>query len=130
MMQAECCPCCFAKPAKQRLPITVLRINILKSTACFEAGHGFDALCKGLCFLLWVTEVRNTAFVLTLSSVLPSSVVVKACQLPVHYTRICLLTWFIRWCCREWSLWIEICLTAIKVLKQKCFWGKVNTWQH
>lgn len=76
---------------------------------------------KVLCFLLWITEVINTAFVLTLSSVLPSSWVVKACQLREHYTQMCLLTWFNGWCCREWSLWIEICLTAIKVLKQKCF---------
>lgn len=110
--------------------IIVPSISNHMSTASFEAGLDFDSLFKMLCFRLWITEVISTAFMLTLSSVLPSSLVVKACQLRVHYTRVCLLTWFNGCCCREWSLWIEICLTAVEVLKQKCFFSKVNTWQH
>lgn len=114
----------------KRAQIIALSINIYVWTESFEAGCDFDTLCKVTCFLLWITEVINRVFLLTLRAVLPSrSVVKKARQLRTHSAHMCLLTRFHGCCCLEWSLWIEICLTAVKVLKQQCFSGKVNTWQ-
>lgn len=89
----------------KRAQIIALSINIYVWTESFEAGCDFDTLCKVTCFLLWITEVINRVFLLTLRAVLPSRLVVKkARQLRTHSAHMCLLTRFHGCCCLEWSI--------------------------